>query len=663
MPENRLIHEKSPYLLQHAHNPVDWFPWGNAAFKEARQSDKPVFLSIGYSTCHWCHVMERESFEDEEAAALLNRAFVCIKVDREERPDVDAVYMSVCQALTGSGGWPLTILMTPDQKPFWAGTYLPKHTRYGQPGLMELLRRVETLWRTDRESLLDAGEKITAHISQQAVTAADRSDRQLLHSAANLFRHSFDRKNGGFGDAPKFPVPHNLLFLMEYARLENDRGALHMAETTLTQMARGGLFDQVGGGFSRYSTDKAWLAPHFEKMLYDNALLSYAYLEAYERTGREFYRNVAQRTMDYVLRELTGPSGEFFCGQDADSEGEEGKFYLLTPQEIQRILGPDSRIFCDWYGIAKPGNFEGKSIPNLLDNAGYEKEPPQISTLRKKIWMYRRSRAELHRDDKVLTAWNALMIAALAKAFRVLGKAEYLQAALLANAFIHAHLTTPDGCLWLRWREGEAAHAGQLDDYAFYTWALLELYAADYDVSHLREAIQLASEMKKRFWDDKHGGFYLTADDSEQLIYRPKETYDGAMPSGNAAAGLVLVRLWKLTGEQGWRELADRQMAFLAGCSREYPSGHSFALIAFCQALYPSRELVCVTAGEIPAGLHELVERKQFITLLKTPASAPVLKKIAPFSAAYPFPKKGAAFYLCQNGACSAPVFDISSLG
>lgn len=663
MNRNRLIYEKSPYLLQHARNPVNWYPWGEEAFEAARLTDKPVFLSIGYSTCHWCHVMERESFEDGEVAALLNRAFIAVKVDREERPDVDAVYMEVCQALTGSGGWPLTILMSPDQKPFWAGTYLPKHSRYGQPGLMELLGRVEALWRSDREHLLQAGDEITAHIAAQKHTSAVQPDKGLLRKAAGLFRRSFDEKNGGFGGAPKFPTPHNLLFLMEYARLESDPDALRMAETTLTQMARGGLFDQVGGGFSRYSTDDRWLAPHFEKMLYDNALLAYAYLEAFERTGRTYYRTTAEWTLGYVLRELTGPQGEFYCGQDADSGGEEGKFYLLTPGEVQQVLGiRDSDLFCGWYGITAQGNFEGKSIPNLLENADYEHEPPELFGMRDQLYAYRLTRTQLHKDDKVLTSWNALAVAALAKAYRTLGEPEYLFAARRARAFIQANLTAPDGRLWLRWREGEAAHAGQLDDYAFYAWALLELYAADFDVSCLAEAAQLAEQMQNHFWDEEHGGFFLTAGDAERLIARPKEFYDGAMPSGNSAAGLALVRLWKLTGETRWRELADRQLEMLAGHAQDYPAGHSFALLAFGEMLYPSRELVCATAEGVPGTLRELTARHRLHTLVKSRENADALADAAPFTAPYPVPETGATYYLCQKGACTAPVYGLEEL-
>lgn len=660
MAENRLKWEKSPYLLQHAHNPVDWYPWGEEAFQAARREDKPIFLSVGYSTCHWCHVMERESFEQEEVAVALNRDWIAIKVDREERPDIDAVYLSVCQALTGSGGWPLTILMTPDQKPFWAGTYLPRHSRYGQPGLMELLESAAQVWRTRREVLFETGDKIAAYLAAQVSAQSVEPDRALLRRAADQFRRAFDPEYGGFGGAPKFPTPHNLLFLLEYGRLEGEKKDVAMVETTLTQMARGGLFDQIGGGFSRYSTDEEWLAPHFEKMLYDNALLAYTYLEAYVRTGRPFYREVARRTLDYVLRELTGPEGEFYCGQDADSDGEEGKYYLFTPEEVERVLGPENGArLCRWYDITSSGNFEGKSIPNLLHNREYDEEHPELDDLRQRLYEYRRGRVKLHRDDKVLTAWNALMIAALAKAYRVLGEHRYWNAAQRGGAFLHSHLTRSDGGLWLRWREGEAANDGQLDDYAFSVWALLELYAAGFYAPCLGEAIRLAEEMLRRFADRENGGFYLTAEGAERLITRPKEVYDGAMPSGNSMAGLVLLRLWKLTGDPHWQEAAHRQLCFLAGCAAEYPMGHSFALLALAGALYPSRELVCATAEGIPEGLTELAERHRLEVLVKTRENG---ARLPDFAAAYPVPPDGAAFYLCRGGACERPVYCLEEL-
>lgn len=664
MGTNRLINEKSPYLLQHAYNPVDWYPWGADAFREARDCQKPIFLSIGYSTCHWCHVMEKESFENQEIADLLNRSFIAVKVDREERPDVDAVYMSVCQAMNGSGGWPLTILMTPEQKPFWAGTYLPPKSRYGQPGLKELLREVTKRWQTGREQLLEAGDKIAAYIAKTEKAAPGTApDKSLLHLALHLFQHSFDHENGGFGNAPKFPTPHNLLFLMEYARRERSQAAQAMAETTLIQMSRGGLFDHIGGGFSRYSTDKEWLAPHFEKMLYDNALLAYTYLEAFSRTKIPYYKSVAERTLDYVLRELTGPAGEFYCGQDADSDGQEGRYYLFAPDEISGVLGGEAGArFCSWFNMTREGNFEGKNIPNLLKNQAYQNPYETLDEACKQLYQYRLARSRLHKDDKVLTSWNALMIAALSKAYRVLGDKNYLNAAKKAYAFIRVNLTAPDGRLWIRWREGHAAHSGQLDDYAFLCWALLELYAADWDACCLVDAAGLAGFMESLFLDTTNGGFFLTASDSEQLIARPKELYDGAMPSGNSAAALALVKLAKLTGDPRWQAASERQLAFLSGNIRDYPAGHTFTLLAFLEALYPSCELICASSERPPEGLRMLSETHHFYTMLKTPENTELLAKIAPYTVSYPIPASGTMYYLCRNGACSAPVDSLQKL-
>ncbi|NLG24644.1 MAG: thioredoxin domain-containing protein [Clostridiales bacterium] len=665
---NRLSNEKSPYLLQHADNPVDWFPWGEEAFARAKREDKPVFLSVGYSTCHWCHVMAHESFEDEEVAAALNRDYVCVKVDREERPDVDAVYMAVCQALTGSGGWPLTIVMTPDQQPFWAGTYLPKRAAYGRIGLIGLLSAIQQKWDAEREKLVSAGNQITAMINGR--DAADKTaepDRALLHRAFRSLERAYDPRWGGFGAAPKFPTPHNLLFLLQYSLLEGAPSARRMAEHTLAQMFRGGLFDHLGGGFSRYSTDEKWLAPHFEKMLYDNALLAHAYLEAYHVARRPLYRAVAERALDYVLRELTDPKGGFYCGQDADSDGVEGKYYLFTRREIDSVLGEDGgAALGDWFGVSERGNFEGKNILNLLDNPRYEETDAGIGALADRLFAYRAARTRLHTDDKVLASWNALMIAALARAGRLLDNPAYLRAARKAQRFLEENMVGDGGRLMLRWRGGEAAHQGHLDDYAFYAFALLALYDADYEADDLRRAADVARRMIDQFWDADAGGFYLYGGDGEQLISRPKETYDGAIPSGNAVAGWVLERLARLTGEEAWRQLADRQIRFLAGAAQDYPAGHCMALTAIAKVVYPAQELVCAAAGgEMPAELASFLAQNALPNLaliLKTHGNQVGLAQIAPFTESYPIPERGAAYYLCSGGACDAPVFDVPSL-
>ncbi|MGI6162188.1 MAG: thioredoxin domain-containing protein [Christensenellales bacterium] len=666
---NLLSKEKSPYLLQHAENPVNWFPWGEEAFEKAKAEDKPVFLSIGYSTCHWCHVMAHESFEDDEVAEVLNRDYISIKVDREERPDVDTVYMQVCQALTGSGGWPLTVIMTPQQKPFWAGTYLPKTTVYGRLGLIELLDIIKQKWDTQRQTVLTASEQLTSLLETQDTAKGDQAqiNKSLLHKAVAGFKNNYDDTWGGFGGAPKFPTPHNLLFLLRYSVFENYTPVRIIAEHTLTQMFRGGIFDHIGGGFSRYSTDEKWLVPHFEKMLYDNALLALAYLETYHITRDRFYANVAERTLDYVLRELTDAKGGFYCAQDADSDGVEGKYYVFTRQEIYKVLGEkQGQLLCDWFGVSDKGNFEGKSILNLLHNAEYEKNPPQFQALIDKLYAYRTSRTSLHKDDKVLTSWNTLMIAAMAKAGLLLLKPEYLEAAKNAQRFIQQNMTDSNGNLMLRWREGEASYDGQLDDYAFYAFSLLELYNATCDIAYLKQAIDISKRMLDYFWDNDAGGFFFYSKHGEQLISRPKEVYDGAIPSGNSVAGVVLEKLSKLTGDVKWQKLALEQLAFLATQAQRYPQAHSMALIALSGALYPSLELVCATShNAVPEELTSyLIENAlpNLTLILKTADNKDKLSKIAPFTSDYPVPENGTAYYLCKNGACSAPVYELDSL-
>lgn len=607
--------------------------------------------------------MGEESFEDDEVAAVLNRDYICIKVDREERPDVDAVYMAACQVMTGQGGWPLTIVMTPQQKPFWAGTYLPKTMRYGRLGLLELLEAITKQWKTDRSKLLRAGEEMVAYLQapQKGRKKSKEPSKKLVQDGVSWYRRSYDRHWGGFGSAPKFPTAHNLLFLLRYAQVENDPQAQDMVEHTLVQMYRGGLFDHIGGGFSRYSTDERWLVPHFEKMLYDNALLTLSYLEAYQVTKRPLYGDIAKRTLDYVLRELTDALGGFYCGQDADSEGVEGKYYVFTPQEIQELLGKqDGAFVCETYDIRKQGNFEGKSIPNLIASPKVEVLDPKIHALFEILYDYRLHRTKLHKDDKVLTSWNALMIAACARAGRLLPNTPYLQAAQKAHGFIAQHLKDANGRLLLRWREGEAAHLGQLDDYAFYCFALLELYQTSFDIHAFEECIDVAEQMVEHFWDEEAGGFYLSAKDAEALISRPKEIYDGAMPSGNGMAGLVLGRLARLTGDMKWMKRSENQLRFLTAATEEYPAGYSVSLLAFLEALSPSQELVCVSSEQEPSEEWLNLLRRTSIpnvsTLLKTRSNQELLSRLAPFTAEYPIPSQGSMYYLCRNGACLAPV-------
>ncbi|MCR1918713.1 thioredoxin domain-containing protein [Frisingicoccus caecimuris] len=659
---NRLKNEKSPYLLQHGDNPVNWYPWGDEAFKKAEEENKPIFLSIGYSTCHWCHVMAHESFEDEKVAELLNKNFVSIKVDREERPDIDAVYMSVCQALTGSGGWPLTIIMTPEQKPFFCGTYFPKDSRYGQPGLTDILRQVAVLWQTRRKELEDNAEKIMDVMlqgRQDENGVSGTPDKTILAEAYDMFQKQFDREWGGFGTAPKFPTPHHLLFLMRYAELEKVPEALEMTEITLEAMARGGIHDHIGGGFSRYSTDKQWLVPHFEKMLYDNALLLWTYAEAYRRTRKEIYGEVARNTADYMLRELW--DGGFYCGQDADSEGVEGKYYVFTPEEVKSVLGgEDGEKFCRYYHITDRGNFEGKSIPNTIGNPAADiTDFRRYGIWRKQLYDYRLGRTRLHKDDKILLSWNAWAIIALVRAGNILREPSYLETAVRTKEFIEEKMTDEKRRLYIRFRDGEAANAGQLDDYAVYALALLELYQATFEMDYLSLAVLRAKQMQELFEDREKGGYYMTAFDGEALISRPKETYDGAIPSGNSVAAMVLQKLALLTAEKVWQEAAERQIRFCTGEIRRYPVGYSFALMALSIAFYSHRELVCVVKKDIPEELKQYVNlcaSDEISVIVKTERNEEELLKCAPFTAAYPMPEAGPTYYLCENGMCKMPV-------
>lgn len=643
--------------------------------------------------------MERESFENHRIAELLNRDYISVKVDREERPDVDSVYMSVCQAMTGQGGWPLTIIMTPDCRPFFSGTYFPPKGRYGRIGMEELLTGVAQQWKGEREKLLGSAGQIEAFLKEQEKADVwSEPAMKVVHQAFRQFSGSFDRTNGGFGGAPKFPTPHNLLFLMEYGVREKSQEPLTMAETTLAQMYRGGIFDHIGGGFSRYSTDERWLAPHFEKMLYDNALLAIAYLKACELTGRTLYSHVARRILGYVDQELTDSKGGFYCGQDADSDGVEGKYYVFTPEEIADILGKErGEAFCRQYGITTQGNFEGKSIPNLLDNRAYGAvwgSQPQETVFKpgknrgprnrnrealfsgsmdediKKLYEYRRKRTRLHKDDKILVSWNGWMICACAMAGVVLESKKYVDMAVRAEAFIRKYLVKGQR-LKVRYRDGDAAGEGKLDDYACYTMALLELYKATFDTDYLRRGAEWAEIMLEQFFDPERGGFYLYAKDGEQLIVRTKEAYDGAIPSGNSAAARVLQQLAQITGETKWQEALDTQLHYLAGAMSGYPSGHSFGLLTMMNVLYPSKELVCVLSpgyngeeGEqLLAQLSLLTYREPGLSVVvKTQENKQELERLAPYTGSYAAPEDGALFYLCSGSRCMPPVQELNEL-
>ena len=659
---NRLAKESSPYLRQHGENPVDWYPWCEEAFQRAKQEDKPVFLSIGYSTCHWCHVMAHESFEDRQVAEILNRNFISVKVDREERPDVDAVYMQVCTAITGSGGWPLTIIMTPEQKPFFAATYLPKNNTFRQTGLLPLLHAVAERWKDGREELVRTGDDITAFLSRQKVEKSSFPCEEDLKRAAKQLADSYDEEYGGFGSAPKFPSAHNLIFLLRYAALSGDKSARRQVENTLRQMYKGGIYDHFGGGFARYSTDREWLAPHFEKTLYDNALLALAYTEAWQDGHMALYRQVAEDTLDYCLRELQHEKGGFFSGQDADSEDSEGAYYLFTPRQIKSVLGEDDgRHFCECYDITEEGNFQGKSIPNLLLNTRWNLLPEGYGEFREKLREYRRKRMALGLDDKVLTGWNGLMLMALSRAAWAFGDKRYLAAAQELAAFMEKELGR-GAQLKAVFCRGEAKLPAQLDDYAFYALGLLELYRADFDPAHILLAKELAEQILDRFADEKGGGFFRTAEDAEALIVRPREIFDGAMPSGNSAVAVLLSALWRLTAEIRWREAREKQLSFICANLKRYPAGCAFGLCALMDEIYSTRELVCAAPGEETPDMLKTVTARyapELSVLLKTPARADALTQAAPFTADYT-PKDGkAAFYLCTNGVCQLPLTDI----
>lgn len=641
---NRLKDQSSPYLIQHAENPVDWYPWCEEAFAKARAEDKPVFLSIGYSTCHWCHVMAHESFEDEGIADILNRHFISIKVDKEERPDIDSIYMSVCMAFTGSGGWPTSIFMTAEQKPFFAGTYFPKTSRRGSIGLRELLTTIWEKWQFDRGALLESADQVVAALGGQRTKEA-KLDEELVETAAELFKHSFDEDYGGFGNAPKFPTPHNLIFLLTHYEKSGDKESLKMAEATLRQLYRGGIFDHIGYGFCRYSTDRYYLAPHFEKMLYDNALLILAYCKAYTVTKKQFYGNVAEKTASYILREMRAPSGGFYSAQDADSDGVEGKYYVFEPQEIIGVLGEKTgEAFNKYHDITDRGNFEGRSIPNLLRN---NKINDEFNDFLPAVYDYRKSRTSLHLDDKILCSWNSLMIAAMCQLYRISEETEYLEAAQRAQQMIEDKLCE-NGSLYVSYRDGRRSEKGFLDDYAFYSFALISLYEVTLDKSYLRNAESFCSKAISDFADEAAGGFFLIGHENEQLIIKPKESYDGAIPSGNSMMAYVLVRLYHLTGDESYAPLVERQLAFMSDEAKRYPAGYAMFMTALSDYRDPPEQITVVLKNK--KDLQGLIFR--------LPESAAVSVFEIP-TAEYPLKDDRTTFYVCKNKSCLPPVNEL----
>jgi len=687
MHTNRLAAEKSPYLLQHAHNPVDWYPWGGEAFEKARREDKPIFLSVGYSTCHWCHVMERESFESGEIAEVLNRYYVPVKVDREERPDVDRVYMTFVQATTGSGGWPMSVWLTPDRKPFFGGTYFPPDNRYGRPGFKTVLEYVAHAWVTDRPRILQSGDDILEELRKQTLigdSAKHWLDESIADSCFQVFRRSYDSRMGGFGTAPKFPRPVSFHFLLRHYAASGNQEALDMTLHTLREMAKGGMCDQLGGGFHRYSVDGNWFVPHFEKMLYDQAQLAAAYLEAYQVTRDAQYASVARDILGYVLRDLTSPEGAFYSAEDADSvvdpahpcEKGEGAFYIFRASEIEQALGPDmARLFADRYGVRPDGNvredphgeFTGR---NILYQAMSEEEVARrhgvsetdvrlaMAAARRQLLSLRNRRVRPHLDDKILTAWNGLMISAFALGARALGDASYAAAARRAADFVLARMTQGDTLL-RRYRDGEAAIPGFLDDYAFLIQGLIALYEASFEPLYLMRAIRLCEEMMRRFGSSGDGGFYSAAGDDPSLVLRMKDDYDGAEPAGNSAAAAVLVKLTAITGRDDFRQAADDLFQAFATRLRSVPHTIPLMVSACVASRRPGKQIVLAGERGDP-GFDSLAAAvgARFLPDASMLHAAPELPATA---AMRPLDGK-AAVYVCENFTCRLPVTDPAQL-
>ncbi len=682
---NRLIHEKSPYLIQHAHNPVDWYAWSEEAFERAKNEDKPIFLSIGYSTCHWCHVMEKESFEDEKVANLLNENFVCIKVDREERPDIDNLYMTVCQMMTGRGGWPLTIIMTPDKKPFFAGTYIPKKSRFGLTGMLELVPRVREVWMNNRDEVLNSAEHFTSNlIGYSKDSEREEIDDSVLKIGYEEFLLRYDETYGGFGGAPKFPTPHNLLFLLRYWKRTGKNKALHMIEKTLGEMSMGGIWDHVGFGFHRYSTDRFWLVPHFEKMLYDQAMMAMAYTEAYQATGKFEYKETVDRIFEYVLRDMTSPEGGFYSAEDADSEGEEGKFYLWSEKEIKEALNEEAELITKVYNTSKEGNYgdeihgksTGKNILhqkkslskyvkdfNLTNQGFFER----MEGARKKLIEIREKRVHPSKDDKILTDWNGLMIAAMAKGARAFKNDLYVDAAKKSADFIIKNMTAEKKRLYHRYRDGETIISGFLEDYAFFVWGLLELYEATFEVKYLNYALEFNRYMIEHFWDAENGGLYSTSDDGESLLVRQKVGYDGAIPSGNSVAMLNLLKLARITANSDLERKASEVIKTFSKSLKNSPSSHTQFLVALDFAFGPSFEVVI--AGDIDSNdAKEMLDvlRKSYVpnkVVINRPIEEePEILSISPFIKNMKAIEGKATAYVCHDYSCELPTIDIGKM-
>ncbi|NBC65842.1 MAG: DUF255 domain-containing protein [Bacteroidetes bacterium] len=683
---NRLAQSKSPYLKQHAENPVDWYPWGEEAFEKAKAEDKPIFLSIGYATCHWCHVMAHESFEDEEVAELMNDAFINIKVDREERPDIDNTYMTICQMLTGRGGWPLTIVMTPDKKPFYAATYLPKESQQNRMGMLDFVPAIKKAWESDRENVLQSVGKIEDGFSKSLDIGKGkgRLPDDLPDQTYKQLVQKYDSEEGGFSSQPKFPSPHNLLFLLNFYRLNDDEKALNMVHHTLKKMRLGGLWDHVGFGFHRYSTDHMWLLPHFEKMLYDQAMLLMAYSEGWKETGEPIFKQTAYEIVEYVEECLTSENGAFYSAEDADSEGEEGKFYIWETEEINSVLNkPDSELFKQLYNIREDGNFRdeatgrktGKNIPHLQGTLMEESDERSISAedLNSKVdtilQKLKEARAERERpllDDKILTDWNGLMIAALAKAGIIFKEDRFIEIAEKSWSVLEEHCVTHDSKLLHRLKDDEAEIDGMADDYAFTIFGLIELYEATFEPNYLQQAFDLQKQFDKDFMDYEYGGYYFTSSNAEELLGRQKEIYDGALPSSNSVAVLNLLRLSRLTGEPKFESRISKLFGTFSQQIKESPTGYTFAVHAF-QISQSDLVEVLITTPEMNSVLEQPLEMCRnniplgSAIIVKTPELATKLREVAPFTDNYEI-NDLLMVYVCKDFICEAPVHTLPKL-
>jgi uncharacterized protein YyaL (SSP411 family) len=673
---NHLANESSPYLLQHVDNPVDWYPWGEEALGLAREQDKPLLLSIGYAACHWCHVMAHESFEDEETAALMNQHFVNIKVDREERPDLDSIYMDAVVSLTGHGGWPMTVVLTPDGDPFYGGTYFPREPRHGLPGFKQILLALADAWQNRRAEVEKGALEITGHISRKYQLDGDGQmlGVELLERAVRTISRHFDPGEGGFGSAPKFPQSMTIEFLLQEDLRKSDKFALHMAEHTLRKMAYGGMYDQLGGGFARYATDERWLVPHFEKMLYDNAQLARVYLHAWQVTGEALYRRVVEETLDYVLLEMQHEAGGFYSSQDADSEGVEGKFYVWTPPEIRDALGDDAELFMRYYDVSEGGNWEGVNILNMKREPLQVAESLQmdedelserITAARKRLYEVRAQRVWPGLDDKVLTSWNGLMLAAFAEAGRALGRADYTAAATRNAEFLYSTMRLgADGRLLRTWKAGsEAKYNAFLEDHANLAEGLLALYQNTFDLRWFTWAVELAELIMTHFYDEEDGGFFDTSDDHEQLIHRPKDVQDNALPSGNAMAATILLKLSLYTGDTRYWKIAETAVASMAKAIAQAPTGFAQWLVAATFILSEPQELAIVgEPGRADTAAMLDVLRRAYRPNLIVAAGGESTGETIPLMAQRPMIEDRATAYLCRRFMCKAPVTEPEQL-